>query len=117
MPPASGIRNVPPGFDMTRITPLGPQALAPSVPGNSQSVCGGPPVTSIFMYLLPREKPTNRLSGDQKGGYGPAPSVPCNGRATSESNARTYSRRVPSAATPANISLRPSGDTENAPPP
>src|SRR6187431_2168375 len=67
---------------------------------------GGPPDVSIFQIVLLTEKPTYRLSGDQKGLE--APSVPGKRRHSGASKARSHK---PSCAVAANTSLRPSGDT------
>ncbi len=55
-----------------------------------------PSLTSVLLSLPPAKKPTERLSGDQKGSA--APSVPGSTRAVRESSRRTHSRGVPSEA-------------------
>jgi len=60
-----------------RITPSRLQ-VPPSGNGASASVWGGPPPTLIFFSFPPAKKPTDRLSGDQKGCA--EPSVPASGR-------------------------------------
>src|SRR5262249_53461997 len=84
--------------------------LAPG--GASHSGCAGPPVTSIFLSLLPEKNPMKRLSGDQKRKV--ASSVPASGCAVSELSSRTHSRVLPSEV-PRRATRLPSGETVKGP--
>ena len=77
----------------------------------SQSVNGGPPEMSIFLSLAPAKKPTNRLSGDQKGYV--APLVPVRGSARNESIARTHNADFPPEVEATKVRRRPSGESAN----
>src|SRR5712691_13454804 len=61
--------------------------VPPSPAGASQSVCDGPPDTSILLSLPCAKKAMDLLSGDQNGRT--APSVPVKGRASGASSERT----------------------------
>src|SRR5262245_17845552 len=108
-PPVVEVRNSP-------INDCGPKIITPPAllqappkgSGTSQSVCTGPPVTSIFLSLLSAKKPMKRLSGDQKGKI--APCVPASSLASVESSGRTQSWSLPPVAA-VKARWRPSGDT------
>src|SRR5262245_8803304 len=108
-PPVVEVRNSP-------INDCGPKIITPPAllqappkgSGTSQSVCTGPPVTSIFLRRLSAKKPMKRLSGDQKGKI--APCVPLSSLASVESSGRTQSWSLPPVAA-VKARWRPSGDT------
>src|SRR5262245_44160480 len=76
----------------------------------SQSVCGGPPDSSILFILPSLKKPSERLSGDQNGDR--APSVPGSAWAVKEFSGRIYSSTFPLESAAPNASRCPSGETE-----
>ena len=76
-------------------------------PGAVASVRTDPPSTSSRLSLSSAKKPTDRLSGDQKGN--PAPSVPASARADPDSRERSHKREWPSAVATKAI-VRPSGE-------
>src|SRR5258708_24762124 len=71
--------------------------------------CGGAPPRSIRFNFWSAKKPSDSLSGDQKGFN--APSVPGSGCAEVELRGRTHKREGPSAEATKAMS-RPSGESE-----
>ena len=74
------------------------QVAPPICPPSGVSVCGVPPVTSIFFRFPSAANTTNRLSGDHAGhtDCGAAFSVPGSRRAVGESSARIQTPSRPS---------------------
>ena len=75
--------------------------------GASQIVCGAPPSTATRFIFPAAKKPSERLSGDQKGFE--APSLPATSRTTVESRARRKSRG-PVLVVAAMANVDPSGE-------
>ena len=73
-------------------------------------VCGAPPPRSSRFSAPPAKKPTERLSGDQKGSV--APSVPASGCAVVVASDRSHRRDAPSPEATKTI-CRPSGESAN----
>src|ERR1700680_871680 len=84
--------------------------VPPARPSISQMTWGWPPATtSTFWSLLFAEKPTQRLSGDQKGPFGF--SVPARAVAELESMERNHSIGFPSLPVATKVIRRPSGES------
>src|SRR5271168_1606277 len=79
----------------------------------SASGIGGPPRVSSFLSFRLAKKPTQRLSGDQKGNA--PPSVPGSGCALAVSSARSHNWLLPSSPAAANTIRLPSGDNATGP--
>ena len=75
--------------------------------GASQIVCGAPPSTPTRFIFPAAKKPSERLSGDQKGFE--APSLPATGRHSAEPRARKNSRG-PLFVVTAMANVDPSGE-------
>src|SRR5438132_10800674 len=82
----------------------------PRAPTTSQSVCGGPPLASIFISLSCAKYAIDLLSGDQNGND--ASSVPGSGCAVSASIPRIQSENFCEVSRTVNTSLRPSGEID-----
>jgi len=93
--------------DAKTTVPSGNQVAPRAAPALAM-VAGGPPESSMRFSLPSAKKPTDRLSGDQKGRS--APSVPGNRRASIESTGRVHNLVAPSE-TVTNAIMRPSGET------
>ena len=91
-----------------RMTPRAFHVPAPPY-GAGQTTVGEPPDTSMVLSWPSAKKPTNRLSGDQKGSD--APSVPESGCAESASCSRTHNNDRPSGSVAVKAKRRPSGET------
>src|SRR5580704_7860679 len=94
------------------ITPSAPHA-PPRDSDASATTCAEPPLRSIVFSLASAKKPSERLSGDQKGNI--APFVSGISRASSAFMARTQSEVLPSAPVAVNAIDVPSGESTGGP--
>src|SRR5277367_3911830 len=102
------------GLGENRITPSAPQA-PPRPKMTSASDCAEPPLISIVFSLFSAKKPSDRLSGDQKGKI--APSVSASARASKAFTGRTQMEVFPSVPMAAKAMDKPSGDNTGGPAP
>src|SRR6266850_1512350 len=91
---------------VNRMTPSAFQ-VPPRPPLAAVKVCGAPPPMSSRFSAPPAKKPTDLLSGDQKGKV--EPSVPDNGCAVVDASDRSQRREAPLPEATKTI-WRPSGD-------
>src|SRR5271170_4950803 len=95
-----------------KIVPPGAQ-VPPRPKGASQTANGDPPLRSIVFNLAPAKKPTDRLSGDQKGKV--APSVLASMCASGAFKGRTQIMFLPSEPAATRAIDVPSGDKTGGP--